>query len=81
MSTVNERALFPDASGHATWGELSWFVPRFGYVKVQRNGLDETDFEGDGIVDRWQCKMLTMVAVPEPDAGWSLPAGLRCWLR
>ena len=76
VTTVDERALFPNATGHATWDELRWFVPGFGYVKVEGSGIDETDFDGDGIVDRWQHESQTMVAVPEPAAAWSLLLGL-----
>ena len=76
VTTVDARSLFPNVTGHATWNELRWFVPGFGYVKVQGSGLDETDFNGDGIVDRWQQEAQTMVAVPEPAAAWSLLAGL-----
>jgi hypothetical protein len=76
VTTIDTRALFPNASGHASWNELRWFVPGRGYVKVQGSGLDETDFDGDGIVDRWQRESQVMVAVPEPAALWTLPAGL-----
>ena len=76
VSTVDTRELFPMATGHATWDEFRWFVPGFGYVKVQGSGLDETDFNGDGIVDRWQREEQTILAVPEPATAWSLLAGL-----
>ena len=76
VATVDTRALFPNAKGHATWDELRWFVPGFGYVKVQGSGIDETDFNGDGIVDRWQRESQTIVAVPEPASAWGLLAGL-----
>lgn len=76
VSTVDTRALFPRAKERATWDELRWFVPGLGYVKVQGEGLDETDFDGDGIVDRWQRETLTMVAIPEPPPAATLMAGL-----
>lgn len=76
VSTVDARALFPNAKGHATWDEVRWFVPGFGYVKVEGSGLDETDFNGDGIIDRWQRESQTMLAVPEPAVAWSFAAGL-----
>ena len=76
VSTVDTRALFPKAKGRATWDELRWFAPGFGYVKIEGSGLDETDFDGDGIVDRWQRESQTILAVPEPAAAWSLAAGL-----
>jgi len=76
VSTVDTRALFPSAKGRATWDELRWFVPGFGYVKVQGEGLDETDFDGDGIVDRWQRETQTIVAIPGPAPAATLLAGL-----
>jgi hypothetical protein len=76
VTTVDARTLFPSATDHATWDELRWFVPGFGYVKVQGSGIYETDYNGDGIVDRWQREAQTMVAVPEPATVWSLLAGL-----
>ena len=74
VATVDTRALYPLATERATWDELRWFVPGFGYVKVEGSGLDETDYDGDGIVDRRQWEMQTMVAVPEP------PQRGACWL-
>ena len=76
VSTVDARSLYPMATGHATWDEVRWFVPGFGYVKVQGSGLDETDFNGDGIVDRWQRESQTILAIPEPASAWTLLAGL-----
>lgn len=76
VSTVDERELFPDGSDRGTWDEQRWFVPGLGYVKVQGSGLYESDYNGDGIVDRWQYETQTMVAVPEPAAAWRLLAGL-----
>ena len=76
VTTVDTRSLFPSVTDHATWDELRWFVPGFGYVKVQGSGIYESDYNGDGIVDRWQRETQTIVAVPEPAAAWSLLAGL-----
>ncbi len=76
VDTVDARALFPNATGRNTWNELRWFVPGFGYVQVQGSGRDETDFNGDGIIDRWQQETQTIVAVPEPAGVFTLLAGL-----
>ncbi len=75
-TTVDARSLFPNGRGRAFWDETRWFVPGLGFVKVQGSGRDETDFNGDGIVDRWQAETQLMVAVPEPSTLASLMAGL-----
>lgn len=76
VNTVDARDLFPSGRDRGTWDEIRWFVPGFGYVRVEGAGRYESDFNGDGIVDRWQWETQTLVAIPEPARAWSLLAGL-----
>lgn len=76
VDTVEERALFPDAYSRSTWTEVMWFVPGHGLVQVQGSGRFETDFDGDGVFERWSQESQLMVAVPEPATPLLLAAGL-----
>lgn len=78
LDTVDTRALFPNARSTNSWTEYWWFVQNVGIVKVEGSGIDETDIDGNGTIDRWMREQLTMVAVPipEPNAGWLFGAGL-----
>lgn len=65
-STIDSRSSLPNVTEDAFWDETLWFVPGTGMVKMQGSGRIDQDFNGDGLVDRWQFEELSMVAVPEP---------------
>lgn len=68
----------PTYFGRQTWTQYSWFVENVGFVKTSGSGISETDFNGDGVIDRWKSETLTMLAapVPIPNSLWLLGTGL-----
>lgn len=76
LTTTDTSSAFPASRGWATWDEIRWFVPGFGYVKVVGSGYNYSDFDSDGVVDSWLFEEQTMFAVPEPSRAWLLLAGL-----
>ena len=80
LDTIDSRALHPNARSTNSWTEYWWFVENLGIVKVVGSGIDETDIDGNGTVDRWLREQQTLIAipVPEPQAAWMLLVGLVC---
>lgn len=76
-STTRTPATRPLNVGHASWTEYAWLVENLGIVKVMGSGLDESDYNGDGVIDRWVYEELTHLAVPvpEPASSWMLGLG------
>jgi hypothetical protein len=69
VDTVDTRDQFPAGTSLHYWTEHQWFVDGLGLVKVQGEGVDMSDYDGDRIVDWWLFEELTWVAVPVPEPG------------
>lgn len=68
----------PTHVSRQTWTEDRWFDENVGIVKISGSGISESDFNGDGVIDRWKSETLTMLAapVPIPNSLWLLGTGL-----
>ena len=66
-STSRTPATRPLSMGRASWTEYVWLVENLSIVKVMGSGINESDYNGDGIVDRWVYEELTYLATPVPE--------------
>ncbi|MBI3156502.1 MAG: hypothetical protein HYZ20_13975 [Burkholderiales bacterium] len=85
----SERVSFAGSSSSRDyWTEIWWVVEGALVAKVMGEGGGTSDYNGDGLIDRWYLEQLTMVATTVPEVGTAylslaglLSIGAVVWLR